>query len=216
MSMFDDKTGRIYGKLTVVSRADNHLTPSGQSITMWNCICECGKEVCVSAQNLNTGHTSSCGCTNKQHNLKHGGCIGKQERLYRIWSGIKARCYSTGNYHYQLYGARGIKMCPEWKESFNNFKEWAKSSGYNDTLSIDRINVDGDYEPSNCRWATQMEQSNNTRTNVKVKYNGEDYTIAELSRRCQIPYKTLWYRLNRGWSVEEAVITPLRWGGNSE
>lgn len=107
-------------------------------------------------------------------------------------------------------------MCPEWEEGFDSFKEWAKSSGYNDMLSIDRINVNGDYEPSNCRWATQMEQSNNIRTNVMVECNGEDYTIAELSRKYQIPYKTLWYRFSRGWSVENAVTTPLRGGSNSE
>lgn len=208
-----DLTGEQYGALTVLYRASNHITPSGQSRTCWVCKCVCSKEIVVQANNLRTGHTQSCGCMLSQHNLKHGDCTnGKVSRLYHIWAGMKARCYSEKNPRYKYYGARGIVMCDEWKDDFTVFRDWATQNGYKDTLSIDRINNDGIYSPYNCRWTNQKTQSNNSRKNVIIEYNGESHTLSEWADLAGIPYKSFWYRINAGWSIKDAVTTPLKEG----
>ena len=205
-----DLTGMTFGNLVVLQRAIDHRTPSGQNITSWLCKCKCGKNIVVSSQNLRTGHTKSCGCLFRQHNLKHGDCAnGKISRLYNIWAGMKARCYSENNPRFKYYGQRGISMCDEWLD-FEKFKLWSLSNGYNDGLTIDRINNDGNYTPENCRWTTQKNQSNNSRKNVILVFNNETHTISEWSDITGISYKALWYRLNSGWEIERALTTPLK------
>ena len=120
---------------------------------------------------------------------------------------MKARCNRPSSNKYQSYGGRGIKLYPEW-EKFESFYEWAMSHGYQDNLSIDRINNDGNYEPDNCRWATAIQQSNNTRANKKYEYRGETLTLAEISRKYGVKYALLNRRLRRGWSIEDAITTP--------
>lgn len=199
-----------FGNLTVLYRAPDHKTSGGQNVTVWVCRCQCGNEITVTSQNLRTGHTKSCGCLFPMHNLKHGACINPSDsRLYGIWNGMKARCLSKNNPSYSRYGKRGIKICEEWSK-FEAFRDWSLLNGYNDTLTIDRIDNDGDYEPKNCRWTVVKVQSNNTRRNVKIDFQGETYTISEWSDITGIPYKALWYRLNSGWEVEKAFSTPLR------
>lgn len=130
-------------------------------------------------------------------------------RLYRIWLGMKARCNTTSSSTYNEYGGRNIEVCPEWND-YLNFKAWAFSNGYKDSLSIDRINVNGNYEPSNCRWADKITQGRNRRNNHLLTYKGETKTMAEWAEIYGIKYHTLKRRINHyGFSVEEALTSPV-------
>lgn len=155
-----DLTGNKYGRLTVI--CSNGPGTTGEMT--WLCRCECGNIRIVRGSNLRKGLTSSCGCMQKEAvrkaNLIHGLC---DARIHRIWSAMKQRCYNPNATCYRNYGGRGIKVCDEWLHDFLKFKSWAEAHGYNDTLTIDRINNDGNYEPSNCRWITRAEQNKNKR-----------------------------------------------------
>lgn len=130
-------------------------------------------------------------------------------RLYSIWHCMKLRCYNKNRESYKNYGARGIKVCSEWLLDFNNFKNWAYNNGYNDTLTLDRIDNNDDYKPSNCRWVTPKEQQNNTRRNHYILFNGQNKTLKQWSEELDIPYFCLRSRLNNlNWSVEKAFSTP--------
>lgn len=142
----------------------------------------------------------------KQWNYKHG-CT--KTRLFREWQHMIERCEYEKHPHYKDYGGRGISVCTEWTE-FMPFKKWAEENGYNDNLTIDRIDNDGNYCPTNCRWVTQMIQQNNKRSNRIVEYNGTTYTLSMLARRVGMRNTTLKERLNAGWSVEDAVEKPIR------
>jgi hypothetical protein len=124
---------------------------------------------------------------------------------------MKSRCYYPKNQYYKHYGGRGITVCDEWRNDYIKFRDWAMCNGYSDDKSLDRIDVNGDYEPSNCRWATRKEQANNTTRNVTIEYEGSIFTISELADAVGIDMHTLWARLNRlGWSIEKSVRTPVR------
>lgn len=162
-----DIVGNRYGRLLVVEFS--HLTEDKKR-AYWKCLCDCGTEIIVRGDGLKTGHTNSCGCYNKDIVSKTKGATThghSKERIYRIWSNMKTRCYNNNTENYYLYGGRGISICKEWLDNFEIFYNWAMSNGYRDDLSIDRIEVDGNYEPSNCRWATAKEQANNRRNNKK-------------------------------------------------
>lgn len=157
-----DLTGQRYGRLTVVERDFSKRT------TAWKCICDCGNTTVVTSKNLRTkGYsTKSCGCLNRLGNPTHKL---SRTRLYNIYYSMKKRCYKEHDEHYKYWGARGITICDEWlgKNGFVNFYNWAMENGYSSELSIDRINNDGNYEPSNCRWATPYEQVHNRRCSKK-------------------------------------------------
>lgn len=121
-------------------------------------------------------------------------------RLYKIWSAMRERCYRINHMHYENYGGRGIEICEEWKD-FVRFKEWAIKNGYDETLTIDRINNDGNYEPNNCRWVTFLEQANNRRSNHIIFVNGIRMTLAECSRLYNIPKSTVRWRVNHSRDV---------------
>ena len=160
MGKFIDLTGQKFGRLTVIERADN--TKQGQA--KWLCQCDCGRKTVVMGKSLRNGNTKSCGCLQKE-TIGYKRTIHGQTntRFYRIWCGMKSRCYNKKNPHFHLYGGRGIKVCNEWLKDFQTFYDWAIANGYADNLTLDRINVNGNYEPSNCRWITRKEQNNNKR-----------------------------------------------------
>ena len=159
MSNFVDLTGKQFGRLTVVNRVENK-----KSKPAWFCRCDCGKEKVIISCALKRGITLSCGCYRdervKSTNTKHGL---KKTRLYNIWINMKQRCYNNRNPKYPIYGKRGISICSQWLKNFITFYNWAILNGYKDTLTIDRINVNGNYEPNNCRWITNQEQQRNKR-----------------------------------------------------
>lgn len=133
-----------------------------------------------------------------------------EKRLYSIWHNMKKRCYYAKSKSFKNYGARGITVCDEWKNDYRAFEKWAMENGYRYNLTIDRINVNGNYEPSNCRLATREQQDCNTRRNVNITYKGETKTVAQWSRVYKIDHCLLGIRLRRGWSFERAVATPPR------
>lgn len=207
MSRFRDLRGERFGELVVLRREENG---KGEQ-TRWRCVCDCGKETVVYAGNLVRGYTRSCGCT---RNEKAAEALSTHRetktRLYRIWNNMLTRCYNKTDPHYIYYGLRGVEVCDEWKK-YEAFRSWALSTGYNESLTIDRINVNGNYNPGNCKWATQKEQANNKRTNRHIEYNGQRKTVAEWAESCGMDYRTLWGRLYvQGWTVERALTTPLR------
>lgn len=196
MSKANNLTGQRFGRLTAVERAgkDKHQK------ALWRCSCDCGGTLITRASNLKSGATSSCGCLHKPHG-------GHGTRLYRIWKGMKDRCRRCSHSSYECYGGRGISVCEEWNQSFETFREWALANGYRDGLTIDRVEVDGNYCPENCRWVTMKEQGNNRRNTLRILYNGETHTIAEWSKITGIKYSTIYMRLYNGWSVKEALAT---------
>lgn len=158
-----DISGEKYGRLTALFRVGKDKFGKG----MWACVCDCGTVKVVDISLLRRGSTLSCGCLDREnHSLKpnrksHGMC---GTRIYRIWKGMKSRCYNKNTPDYKKwYGAEGVTVCDEWRESFEPFYKWAMGNGYREDLSIDRIDPYGDYEPSNCRWADAKTQANNKR-----------------------------------------------------
>ena len=154
---------------------------------------------------------SNCIIENKRKynsiNIRNKG----RKRLRVIWVSMLRRCNNSYNKHYKDYGGRGIKICDEWLNSFESFETWAQQNGYNDNLTIDRINNNGNYEPNNCRWITQKEQNNNRRNNHYIEYKGKTYTLTQLARKFNIKVSTLRYRLFLApivWDIESALHTP--------
>lgn len=207
MSKCKDLTGLVFGYLTVISRAAN--TKSGEA--RWNCLCTCGKQKVICGYNLRNGITKSCGCLvsekTSEFNTTHGM---SKTRIYRTYKHMKERCYSKTDKRYSEYGGRGISVCDEWKNDFMSFYNWAMNNGYKDNLTIDRIDVNGNYEPGNCRWATWKEQENNRRNNRLITYNGQTKTAMEWSEICGIHSLTIIKRLNSGWNVKDSLFKPVR------
>lgn len=198
----NDLTGNKYGMLTALKRAEN--TDAGRA--RWECVCECGKHVVVTASNLRAGNVKSCGCL-RENRLKTHGEEGS--RLNRIWKRMKSRCKNPNTKDFRNYGARGITVCKEWADSFEAFMDWAMANGYQDHLTIERKDTDGNYCPENCCWITKAEQSRNRRGLHHITANGETHTIAEWERITGIQNQTIQKRIRDGWSEEAAVLTPV-------
>lgn len=200
-----DLTGQKFGRLTVIRRSG---TIHGQA--SWLCKCECGNEKIVRGYCLRNSETKSCGCLAAELASSRLKTHGKTKtRLFKIWSGMKERCYREYHKSYPQYGGRGIGICEEWRDDFSKFYEWAINNGYSDNLTIDRIDVDGDYEPSNCRWATAKEQGNNRSTNRLIAIDGRTQTLAEWALEYNIIPETIGRRLKRGMDAKSAVTMPL-------
>jgi hypothetical protein len=195
-------SGMKFGRLTVVD------TSSGQKVL---CECECGKRTTVNKINLLRGSTLSCGCfasdVLRARNKTHGD---SKTRLYRIYNNMKARCTYPTSLSAKNYIGRGISICDDWLKSYENFRDWALSNGYGDNLSLDRIDNNGNYDPSNCRWATRSQQNRNTRRNIIVKYQGEILCLKDAAKRAGINYATALARVRTlGWSVDDALSVPV-------
>jgi len=192
MRLADDITGQKFGKLTAIKPIRS--SKLGKSIWLFDC--DCGNQKEVFAVNVRNGHTKSCGCIRKIHpnGTIHGGV---NTRIYNLFATMKARCNNVNSQAYKDYGGRGIKICDEWN-TFVSFRRWALENGYADDLSIDRINNDGDYEPSNCRWATRKEQSRNTRRNIFVEIEGNIKSLSEWCEILKVNYLRAWKRKNKG------------------
>lgn len=165
MSKVKDLTGQTFGRLKVLERAGSNK--NGRAL--WLCKCDCGKIIVKTGKLLLNGHCKSCGCgeyENRVNNITSHGL--SNTRLYTIWQGMKQRCYYPKHKDYHNYGGRGIKICKAWLNDFVNFYNWAVDNGYREDLTIDRIDVDGDYTPNNCRWATWREQRLNQRPRKRV------------------------------------------------
>ena len=190
-----DLTGQKFNKLTVKGIASRNPL-------YWECVCDCGNIVNVRTSNLKRGMVKSCGCLHHKGNPKHHL---SNTRIYRIYKKMIRRCCSPDEPAYINYGARGISVCNEWKESVENFYNWAIANGYDDQLTIDRIDNDGDYCPENCRWITLEAQSRNRRSNIDVTINGVTKTLTEWAREFDVPYKRVYARARSGWSVLDAL-----------
>lgn len=208
MSRLNDLTGRKFGRLTVLERAPDQISPSGRHRVRWHCKCECGKESFVNPDALLSGRVISCGCWSREkarlNHLTHGE---SGTRLHNIWLAMKRRCDTENIQAYRDYGGRGITVCQEWYQHYEAFRDWAMANGYTDDLSIDRIDNNGDYTPQNCRWVDSVAQANNRRSNHLLTYQGETHTLTEWAHKIGLNYQTLYSRIYAGWDTEKALTT---------
>jgi hypothetical protein len=207
-----DLTGQRFGRLEVL-RFSHTERKAG---TYWECLCDCGEKKVILYSSLARGDSKSCGCwareSTKVRNTKHGYTANdkknKHYRTYSIWQGVKNRCYNKNVKAYKHYGGRGIKVCPSWLESFENFlKDMGNPpAGY----SIERVDVNGDYEPGNCKWVHPSERSINRQNVIYLELNGERLTTKEWSKKLNCRHQLLNLRKWRGWSDEKILTTPIR------
>lgn len=169
-----DLTGQRFGRLVAIERIGTKW-----GCAVWRCRCDCGKEVSIPTNCLRNGNTRSCGCIHSEQlskrnksNKIHGGCTDyKEERLYGVWHAMKQRCYDSKRKDYANYGGRGISVCNEWRNDYSTFRDWAYLHGYNPNAAymnctLDRINVNGNYCPENCRFVSMKIQAKNRRKRV--------------------------------------------------
>lgn len=209
MGKLIDLTGQRFGRL-VVEKLDHIVSKATHNQYYWLCKCDCGNTKSILGQSLNRGATLSCGCFQKEKIRERSKTHGlSKSRLYIIRSNMIQRCYNSRSTYYKNYGGRNITVCDEWKNNPTSFLEWAFSTGYADDLTIERIDNNGNYEPGNCRWATNEEQGGNTRRARLITFKGETRSIAQWARHLKIKKSILIDRLNKlGWSEEEALTTP--------
>lgn len=197
-----------FGYLTVIREVEPNVTPCGTVQRKFLCRCDCGNEVIRLRSTLQKNPNPSCGCME----LTIGDRTRKYTKeqtssfLYSTWNGMKQRCLDPNSSHYHRYGGRGVTICEEWLNDYSKFYEWAMANGASKELTLDRIDTDGNYEPSNCRWADVEMQMNNTSQNRFIEYNGEKLTVMQWSRRTGIEEGTIRRRLDSyGYSVAEAL-----------
>ena len=207
MGGFIDMTGKKYGILTVIER----IGTANDKQALWKCKCDCGNVCNIRGRDLRVGHTRSCGCMSHEWTNNKKKIHGKTDtRLYNVWLSMKNRCYRENVRAYEHYGGRGIKVCLEWQE-FIPFMEWAYSNGYDENAArgqctLDRIDVNGNYEPSNCRWVSVSVQANNRRNNRLIEFDGQIRTSKQWSDITGISRANIENRIdNLGWSIEKAL-----------
>lgn len=177
------------------------------SAYIYKCYCECGGIRIAEARELLRGHYTSCGCMYRKGLYKKGY---SKLRIYKIWTDMKDRCYNVKSSAYHNYGKRNISVCEEWLNSFEVFNNWSQNNGYQKHLTLERIDVNGNYEPKNCTWITKSKQSQNTRKSIKVVYNNEEYFLKDLLKELNLldKYKLISSRIQRNkWDIEKALFT---------
>lgn len=205
-----DLIGKRFGRLLALEESERHYSKSGIGARMWKCKCDCGNIKTLSTSNLTTGNTRSCGCLKKEllirSSTKHKM---SKTKIYSVWGTMKDRCFNPNASQYSDYGGRGIKVCDEWADSFQAFYNWAMSNGYQDGLTIERKDVNGDYCPENCCWIERKLQARNRRNAHYVTYNGETKTLSEWSRELHIDRKFFRNKEKKLGSGEKAIISIL-------
>jgi hypothetical protein len=206
----DINPGDRYGRLVIVQESGKQ-----NGYRRFLCKCDCGTEKNIDLRQLRSGDTKSCGCYKNdiflKRNTKHGlsGGRNKITHLYNVWLAMRQRCLNKNNPNYKNYGQRGIRICEEW-DDYEIFHNWAMSNGFAENFTIERIDNNSGYNPSNCTWIPQSKQSCNTRRNKRITFNGKTRILKEWATELEIKYDTLFGRLARGWDVKEAFTTPLQ------
>ena len=206
-----DLTGLRFGRLVVQERRPERI--SGRMYTKWLCKCDCGTSVVVVSDGpLKRGESQSCGCLQKEITSARRKSHGQSKtRVHGLWRAIKGRCNDSGNHDYYLYGARGIKMAPEWEASFEEFAKYVGKRPEGKLVSLDRIDNSKGYEPGNVRWATPLTQSRNRRTTIRLNVNDLNLCLGEAVQLSGLAYSTVYNRIFRfGWTPEQALSTPSR------
>lgn len=192
-----DITGQKFGKLTAIKLDHIEHIKTG-TVHYWLYKCDCGNEKVIRKGEVSQGGSQSCGCFLKEsvqkRSTKHGQSYS---RLYRIMHDMKQRCLNPNNKNYKHYGERGITICKNWLDNFDNFYNWAINYGYQDNLTIERINFNGNYEPSNCKWIKKAEQVKNTRKIRFITANNETHCLGDWARKFNIEYNTLKYHVDK-------------------
>ena len=203
MSKVKELTGQRFGLLTVVDRSD--VQKNGKAY--WKCLCECGNSTIVSGSNLRSGVVKSCGCLRHREKETHHLSA---TRLFRIWWAMHDRCKPNSTVS-KYYNDKGITVCDEWQKDFVTFYNWAMNNGYNDELTIDRIDNNKSYCPENCRFVNRKVQANNRTMCKFILYNGKEQNLMQWCEELHLNYKLVYSRLYRcNWTFERAISEPVR------
>lgn len=198
-----DMSGSRFGRLLVLKESEKRV----RGCVCWEAQCDCGVVKTYSGAELRKGRTNSCGCLARELSSKRATTHGKKgTTIYRIWSGMMDRCNNPNSADWNNYGGRGITVCDEWHKFENFYRDMGDRPKMH---SVDRIDVNKGYSPENCRWATNKEQQNNRRNNRMLTYNGKTQTMSKWASDIGISFACLWRRIRAGWSIEQALTTPI-------
>lgn len=205
----NDLTGKTFGLLTVINRAENDIN----SKSMWCCKCDCGNEKIISGNSLSRGNSTSCGCFKLKLHTTHGM---SKSNIYKVFTGMLQRCNNKKHKNYKDYGARGISVCKDWL-TFESFYKWSMENGYRENITLDRVDNNGNYSPSNCKWVTMAQQSLNKRSSFYITFNGKTQTLKEWCNELNIPYPQIYTRIAvKGWTCERAFLTKFKYKSPSK
>lgn len=203
----EDLTGKIFSRLTVIDYAG---TKGGS--TMWRCVCSCGKEIVTRSSHLKSGKSKSCGCYHLS-NFKEGRGTPRRthgmsrSKLYNVYRAMKSRCYLPSTERYKSYGGRGIKICESWLENPESFLQWSIDNGYRDGLQIDRIDVNGDYSPENCRWITAKDNARNKQNTLRM---ASGVSLADFAEKNNLDYHRCVHKFRSGITDDAQMIKAIR------